>query len=198
MPTPFAPIVPAIIPATHPAAIRPDAAEPAAATGRPPILRWASAAESLREQTIALLLRYGLTVAEVTELETIPGSFWGDDEAGLVGSTLHIRGDTPLHSLLHESCHYICMDERRRSALHTNAGGTALEECAVCYLQIVLAESLGINRQLLFANMDDWGYNFRLGSTALWFSDDAEDARQWLQQQQLLSTAGQATGARRT
>ena len=30
------------------------------------------------------------------------------------------------------------------------------------------------------ADMDAWGYSFRLGSTADWFSNDAEDALNWL------------------
>jgi hypothetical protein len=31
------------------------------------------------------------------------------------------------------------------------------------------------------ADMDAWGYSFRLGSTRAWFEADAEDAREFLQ-----------------
>jgi hypothetical protein len=32
----------------------------------------------------------------------------------------------------------------------------------------------------MFADMDAWGYSFRLGSARAWFERDAEDARDWL------------------
>ena len=30
------------------------------------------------------------------------------------------------------------------------------------------------------ADMDTWGYTYRLGSTQAWFERDADDARRWL------------------
>ena len=36
-------------------------------------------------------------------------------------------------------------------------------------------------------DMDDWGYTFRLGSAKKWFEDDAEDARSWLVERNLLN-----------
>ena len=36
------------------------------------------------------------------------------------------------------------------------------------------------------ADMDAWGYSFRLGSTRAWFERDAEDARAWLAERRLL------------
>ena len=38
----------------------------------------------------------------------------------------------------------------------------------------------------LMADMDRWGYSFRLGSARAWFEQDAGDALTWLQQHQLL------------
>ena len=38
----------------------------------------------------------------------------------------------------------------------------------------------------MMRDMDDWGYTFRLGSAKRWFQEDAEDARQWLLEQQLI------------
>ncbi len=125
-----------------------------------------------------LLTEFGLRVKLVPEDEDIPGSHWGDDEAGLIQNTLYVRLDTPIHSALHEACHWLLMDNDRRETLHTDAGGTAEEENAVCYLQIVLSESIaGFGRERCFDDMDAWGYSFRLGSTRDWFFADAEDAQ---------------------
>lgn len=134
-----------------------------------------------------LLAGYGLAIADVPADAPIPGSFWGDPEAGLIGDTLHLRADTPVHSALHEACHWICMDTTRRAALHTDAGGTHDEENAVCYLQILLADALsGFGRARALADMDAWGYSFRLGSAQAWFLSDSDDARQWLSRRGLL------------
>ena len=135
----------------------------------------------------SLLQRYELQLVAVPEGLDIPGSHWGPPEAGLIGQRVYARLDTPIHSILHEAAHLICMDEGRRRALHTDAGGDDLEEAAVCYLQILLAETLpGISRARAFADMDAWGYSFRLGSAAAWFEQDAQDARDWLRQQGLI------------
>ena len=130
----------------------------------------------------------------VDKKQKIPGSHWGDSEAGLIGSTLYVRTDTPVHSALHETCHYICMDKQRRENLHTDAGGDYAEENAVCYLQILLADHLtGNNQRQLMQEMDDWGYSFRLGSAYRWFSEDAEDARQWLLDSDLITPDNKPT-----
>ncbi len=146
-------------------------------------------------QAIASLLdRYGLSLETTHHGSDIPGSFWGDDEAGLVGHTLHARNDTPAHSILHEACHYVCMPPARRNSLHTNADGDYDEENAVCYLQILLADYLGaMGRPRMFADMDAWGYSFRLGHARAWFERDAEDARAWLLQHGLITDAAQPT-----
>jgi len=136
-----------------------------------------------------LLARYGLSIALQQDGEAIMGSFWGDTEAGIVGCTVHVRRDTPVHSLLHETCHIICMSGDRREQLETDAGGDDLEEAAVCYLQVVLADALdGVGRERLMADMDSWGYSFRLGDTRAWFERDAEDARKWLIDNALLDS----------
>ena len=128
-----------------------------------------------------LLGRYGIVIKQVTDNSDIPGSWFGDSEAGLVGNELHVRGDTPVHSALHEACHFICMETQRRNELHTNAGGDYDEENGVCYLQILLADYLtGFSRERMLQDMDEWGYSFRLGSAQAWFEQDSEDAQQWL------------------
>jgi hypothetical protein len=105
-----------------------------------------------------------------------------------------VREDTPLHSILHEACHYICMDRQRREALDTNAGGDYDEENAVCYLQLLLADEIdGFERDTMFRDMDAWGYSFRLGSARAWFEQDAEDARTWLVDEGLITADGQPT-----
>ncbi|WP_018140334.1 hypothetical protein [Thioalkalivibrio sp. ALJ7] len=137
----------------------------------------------------ALLDRYGLQLKRHPEQAPLPGSWWGEPEAGIVGTTVHVRPDTPLHSALHEAGHVICMDAGRRAKLHTNAGGDDLEECGVCYLQILLADALpNVGRERLMRDMDAWGYSFRLGSTKAWFLEDAADARAFLLAHGLLDT----------
>lgn len=141
-----------------------------------------------------LLARFGLEVLPSAEGEEIPGSYWGDEEAGLLGNRVRVRSDTPLHSLLHEACHYICMDPQRRAELDTDAGGSYDEENGVCYLQILLAEEIpGFGSERMMQDMDRWGYTFRLGSARAWFKNDAEDARSWLQHHDLVDQAGQPT-----
>lgn len=134
-----------------------------------------------------LLAPYGLEAVPFPRDASIPGSYWGAPEAGLVGARLLFRPDTPVHSLLHESCHYICMDERRRRNLHTDAGGDHLEESAVCYLQVLLADQIpDFGRPRILLDMDRWGYSFRLGSARAWFETDAEDARNWLMEKGII------------
>nr|WP_206609598.1 hypothetical protein [Thiohalobacter thiocyanaticus] len=141
-----------------------------------------------------LLERYGLALVAVAAEAEIPGSFWGESEAGLIGARLYVRPDTPVHSALHEACHYVCMDAPRRGGLHTDAGGDYAEEDAVCYLQVLLADHLpGVGRGRLLADMDAWGYSFRLGSARLWFESDAEDALAWLQREGVVGARGEPT-----
>ena len=135
----------------------------------------------------ALLAGYGLTLNAVDDGAAIPGSFWGDDEAGIIGHDVYARDDTPVHSLLHEAGHLIVLPAERRAAVHTNATDSVEEEDATCYLQIVLADALpGVVRDRLMADMDAWGYTFRLGSARAWFEHDADDARAWLHARGLL------------
>ncbi len=134
-----------------------------------------------------LLDSVGLKLVEVADGDPIPASFWGDPEAGIRKTSLFARSDTPLHSILHEAGHFICMSPDRRDRLDTNAGGDYEEENAVCYLQILMADRIiGFGRQRCMADMDRWGYSFRLGSARAWFDSDAEDARQWLEDRDLI------------
>ena len=133
------------------------------------------------ESLTALFARAGLTIEPVRPGLPIPGSHWGDDEAGLIGHTLYARTDTPVHSVLHEACHWLLMDEQRRRNLHTDAKGSAVEEMAVCYLQVLLSELVpDMGRERMFLDMDRWGYSFRVGSSRAWFEQDAEDALAYL------------------
>lgn len=144
-----------------------------------------------KETVTALLAHYGLRLEQVADSDTIPGSYWHEDEAGIIGLAVLARQDTPLHSILHESCHIICMDESRRAVLHTDAGGEFAEEDAVCYLQILLADRIpDFGRERMWQDMDAWGYTFRLGSAQRWFQEDAEDAVEWLVKHGLLTSNG--------
>ena len=142
----------------------------------------------------SLLTRLGLRLVPVGDGEPIPGSYWGPPEAGLLGTSVHVRADTPVHSVLHEAAHVACMDPDRRGRLHTDARGDDLEESAVCYLQLALAREVpALAGHDLARDMDDWGYSFRLGSTRAWLEQDAEDARAWLLAHGLLECGGRPT-----
>jgi hypothetical protein len=146
-----------------------------------------------------LVARLGLELRWVADDAPVPGSYWGAPEAGLSGSRLYVRSDTPAHSLLHEACHFACMDPERRARLDTDAGGDDLEESAVCYLQVLLADEVpGLGRERLLADMDAWGYSFRRGSARRWFETDAEDARLWLRRHGLTDRADRPTWRLRT
>ena len=142
----------------------------------------------------SLLSKYKLILNTVNQNTKIPGSYWGGSEAGLINNHVYVRDDTPIHSLLHETCHYICMDKQRRELLDTNAEGDYDEENAVCYLQILLANELTDMQSIrMMQDMDSWGYTFRLGSAQKWFENDAEDAKQWLLDFNLIDNNQQAT-----
>lgn len=146
----------------------------------------------------ALLAPYGLQFQWLAPDTPIPGSYWGETEAGLVGDILYLRPDTPVHSALHEACHWVCVDSARRATLHTDAKGCDAEEMGVCYLQALLAEQLpGYSRARLFADMDAWEYQFVLGSAAAWFEHDSADAVVFLRRHGLIDADGRPTGHRR-
>ncbi|HWN46319.1 MAG TPA: hypothetical protein VNM71_03105 [Steroidobacteraceae bacterium] len=139
---------------------------------------------------LALTRRFGVELRHLSRDDVLPGSYWGDSEAGLRGNTLYVRADTPLHSLLHELSHFVCMTPERRAGLDRDAGGDDAEECAVCYLQILLADELSqLGRERMFVDMDAWGYTFRLGTSREWFERDATDACAWLRESGLIDEA---------
>lgn len=129
-----------------------------------------------------LLARFGLRLVRVPDGEPIPGSYWGDAEAGIIASRVYVRGDTPVHSMLHEACHLIVLPRERRALVHTDATDSVEEEDAVCVLQILLADELaGVGRDRALSDMDAWGYSFRLGSARAYFERDAETSWAWLE-----------------
>jgi len=129
----------------------------------------------------SLLAGYGLALHRVDLGSPIPGSYWGEPEAGVIAHNVYVRDDTPVHSMLHEACHLIVLPPERRAQVHTDATDSVIEEDATCCLQIILADALpGVGRMRLMADMDAWGYTYRLGSTRAWFEQDADDARAFL------------------
>ena len=143
------------------------------------------------EAPAALLARYGLRLHRIDDDAPIPGSFWGEPEAGLIGCDVYARDDTPVHSVLHEAAHLIVMPAERRASIHTDASESVEEEDATCALQILLADALpGVGRARLMDDMDAWGYTFRLGSARAWFESDAEDAIAFLARRGLIAPVG--------
>ena len=146
-----------------------------------------------------LLAGYGLLLHRVADGAPIPGSYWGEPEAGIVGCEVFARADTPVHSLLHEASHLIVLPPARRRSVHTDATDSIEEEDAVCLLQALLGEALpGVGRERVLADMDAWGYTFRLGSARAYFERDADAAWAWLQARGLVDARRRlapATGA---
>lgn len=141
-------------------------------------------------QARQLLGLFGLQLTLMPDGQPIPGSYWGECEAGLIGSTVFARLDTPVHSLLHEACHLIVLAPEERARVHTDASDSIAEEDATCYLQLLLADCIdGFGFDRACADMDAWGYSFRLGSARAWFEHDAEDARAFLLARGLLQLA---------
>ena len=136
----------------------------------------------------ALLARHGLELVHVGDGAPIPGSYLGRAR----GRHDRHRPCTPAST---RRCIRYCTrpatcwsaDPARRTSIHTDASDSLEEEDATCYLQIVLADALpGFGRERVIADMDAWGYSFRLGSARAWFEHDAEDARAFLQGRGLL------------
>ncbi len=153
-------------------------------TGKAGVLRLAGLPAG---SATALLARYDLELVPVEDDQPIPGSYWGEPEAGVIGRHVYARSDTPVHSLLHEACHLIVLPPERRDRVHTDASDSIEEEDATCYLQILLADALpGMGRERMWADMDAWGYSFRLGSARAWFEHDASEAANYLRERGLL------------
>ena len=81
---------------------------------------------------IRLAARYGVPVKQVEPGAPIPGTYWGEPEAGILNGVLHARPDTPVHSFLHELGHIVCADAVRRAGIRADAGGEDIEESGVC------------------------------------------------------------------
>lgn len=133
------------------------------------------------EQASQLLACYGLSLHRMDDNAEIPGTYWGAPEAGIIGPNVYVRDDTPVHSLLHEAGHLIVLSPEKREHVHTDATDSDAEENALLLLQVLLAERLdGATRDSAFADMDTWGYSFRLGSARAYFEQDADDSWDWL------------------
>jgi hypothetical protein len=75
----------------------------------------------------------------------------------------------------------IVMPAEKRAGIHTDASDSIDEEDAVCVLQALLGDELpGVGRERIWADMDSWGYTFRLGSAKAYFEQDAKSALQFL------------------
>jgi len=136
---------------------------------------------------VDLLSRYGLNLVIVEDGADIPGSYWGESEAGVIGETVYARRDTPVHSLLHEACHLIVLPLERRRAVHTDATDSVAEEDAVCVLQVLLGDALpGVGSDRILDDMDLWGYTFRTGCARNYYEHDADEAWQWLAERGLV------------
>ncbi len=126
-----------------------------------------------------LLTAFGLSLAGVAPGASIPGSYWGDSEAGLVGDRLFARADTPVHSLLHELGHYVCMDPtaarcaRHRCGRRRRRGSGRVLPAGVARRRACEASAASAASR----DMDTWGYSFREGSARAWLAGDGVPRR---------------------
>ncbi|NUS60920.1 MAG: hypothetical protein HOQ01_08230, partial [Lysobacter sp.] len=75
----------------------------------------------------------------------------------------------------------IVLPPEKRAAVHTDATDSVAEEDAVCVLQSLLGDAIpGVGAARVFADMDAWGYTFRLGSARAYVEQDASEAWEWL------------------
>jgi hypothetical protein len=71
--------------------------------------------------------------------------------------------------------------------VHTDATDSIAEEDAVCVLQSLLGDAIpGVGAARVFADMDEWGYTFRLGSAREYVERDATDSWSWLAERGLV------------
>ena len=76
----------------------------------------------------ALLGKFKLSVDLMPDDATINGSYWGEPEAGIVGNRVLVRRDTPVHSLLHETCHIVCMTPERRQRFKGDGNAEEIQD----------------------------------------------------------------------
>src|SRR3546814_6813027 len=65
-----------------------------------------------------LLARYDLHLERVADDAPIPGSYWGDCEAGLIGATVHARSEehtSDLQSLMRISYAVFCLKKKNNT-----------------------------------------------------------------------------------
>jgi len=74
---------------------------------------------------------------------------------------VYARADTPVHLVLHEAGHIICMDAARRARLGHDAAASTPKKTRFL-LQIVLAGNWRLTSAIC-ADMDAWATPFRLG-----------------------------------
>ena len=143
----------------------------------------------------SLLAGFGLRLVLLPAGADIPGTYWGAPEAGLSGDQLFVRPDTPVHSVLHEAAHFLCMPPSAAPACTGTRAATwprrtPSATCRSCWERS--SGAAGWSRERLFADMDAWGYSFRLGSTRRWFEEDADEALAWLRDRGLVHVTGNA------
>jgi hypothetical protein len=89
---------------------------------------------------VELVRRYGAELLQQALTPCCRAHTGARSEAGLRGRVVRARGP-PWHSVLHELSHYRVHDAGAAREPDRDAGGDDAEECAVCYLQIVLASA---------------------------------------------------------
>jgi hypothetical protein len=133
------------------------------------------------DDAAALLHRFGLRCSASPTAHRFPAATGANRGRDHRQRTVYARSDTPVHSLLHEACHLIVLPPERRAPC-TPTPPIRSRGRRGLLLQGLLADALpGVGSDRVLADMDAWGYTFRLGSARAWFEHDADDAWAWLQ-----------------
>jgi len=82
-------------------------------------------------------------------------------------------------------------------ALEARVGVPLLVRTTSSLRPLLAPELPGFGLARALADLDAWGYSFRLGSAQAWFEQDADDARDWLIRHGLIDAGGRLTGQRR-
>lgn len=130
---------------------------------------------------VVLFVCFDLWFECVVDGELIFGSFWGDEEVGIIGIIVYVCGDMLVYLLLYEVCYLIVLLLECCVVVYIDVIDLIEEEDVICYLQIVLVDVfLGVGCDWLMVDMDVWGYLFWFGLICVWFEQDVENVCQFL------------------
>ncbi len=157
--------------------------------------RRVAGATSTRRRSMRCSRAYGARLERVPAGAAIPGSYWGDTEAGLdrqhrVRARRHARAFVPARALsLHLHGRRAPCRARDRRRRHATTRSAASATCRCCSPSGSTASA----QRAACATWTRGATRFREGSARAWFDGDGAHARAWLLDHGLVDSAGQPT-----